>query len=493
MTGANGHGHGHDHAPVTDLSRIEDLVQRRTHEAGDHEGPFSIHVLGLGKAGAGVVESFVHTAADSALADGRFSALAIDIGDADLAGVRAAARTTSAHVRTVALPALDSTTLFSGLRRYREFLKAEFPRYYWNPNYEPWLPNDLVIPAADAHFDRALSKAIYGVEYYQGHEVAQELDAFVAGIQNSPATPIVCVVFSLAGGTGSGMVVDLARHLSNIKLGRRPWVLGLGILPCDGDPDEVWDGRLFPAINELDCMVDSEKNQGVMAVWGDLYKNPFTAGFFAIPQNAVYERTGDLTETHDVVDAGLAAYLARDGGKHVYESIKALNWLNVDASSWHPAIRGEQSDRWINLLAVDASGAAPAISSRELVDGVETPFAEVRWYGQDSAPVELPKTRLDAAVMTYPDSSPVGASALVTKVSKLDLRWFVPSRDAYDTFDWEQKLMAHSWLLDLGVLLCEPSTRFESMGGECLLGCACWVVVPHAAIRGEELPTVSLT
>ena len=28
--------------------------------------------------------------------------------------------------------------------------------------------------------------------------------------------------------------------------------------------------------------------------------------------------------------------------------------------------------------------------------------------------------------------------------------------------------------------------RFDGMGGECIWGCACWVVVPHAAIRGEE-------
>jgi hypothetical protein len=35
-------------------------------------------------------------------------------------------------------------------------------------------------------------------------------------------------------------------------------------------------------------------------------------------------------------------------------------------------------------------------------------------------------------------------------------------------------------------MLCEPSIRFDGMGGECIWGCACWVVVPHAAIRGEE-------
>ncbi|MBC3194909.1 hypothetical protein H7X46_28040 [Pseudonocardia sp. C8] len=500
MTGANGHGHGHGHATSgADASRVEDLVQRRVHEAGEHEGPFSIHVLGIGKTGANVVESFVRAAADSPLADNAngFSALAIDIGDADLAGARAAGKKAPAgSVQTVALPALDSTTLFSGLRRYREFLKAEFPRYYWNPNYEPWVPNDLEIPAADEHFPRALAKAIYGVEYYQGHEVAQELNKFVAGILNSPATPIVCVAFSLAGGTGSGIVVDLARHLSNIKLGRRPWVLGMGVLPCEGDTDEVWDGRLFPSINELDCMVDGEKNQGVMTVWGDLYKNPFTAGFFAVPQNAVYERTGDIEATHRIIDDGLAAFLVRDGGKHVYESIKALNWLNVDASSWHPAIRSDQTDRWINLLAVDAPEHTPGVSGRELVDGAEPRFAEVRRFGAaaagDNSEIQLPAAQAGPAVATYPEAKLEGTTAFVAKLSKLDLRWFVPTRDAYDSFDWEQKLMAHSWILDLGVMLCEPSTRFESMGGECLLGCACWVVVPHAAIRGEEPADIQL-
>jgi hypothetical protein len=160
-------------------------------------------------------------------------------------------------------------------------------------------------------------------------------------------------------------------------------------------------------------------------------------------------------------------------------------------------MRGEQSDQWISLLAVDDADHEPAISNRELTDSVEPVFAEVRRYGAtssgDQGALQLPKTKVEAAVATYPEASSAGSTAFIPKISKLDLRWFVPSRDAYDSFDWEQKLLAHSWLLDLGVLLCEPSTRFESMGGECLLGCACWVVVPHAAIRGEELETLQIS
>jgi hypothetical protein len=78
-------------------------------------------------------------------------------------------------------------------------------------------------------------------------------------------------------------------------------------------------------------------------------------------------------------------------------------------------------------------------------------------------------------------------SLCIPRATKLDLADFVPIRDAYDKLNWEEKLFRHSWLLDLGVLLCEPSIRFEGMGGECIWGCACWVVVPHAAIRGEAV------
>ncbi len=33
-------------------------------------------------------------------------------------------------------------------------------------------------------------------------------------------------------------------------------------------------------------------------------------------------------------------------------------------------------------------------------------------------------------------------------------------------------------------MLCEPAIRFDGMAGECLWGCACWVVVPYEQIRG---------
>jgi hypothetical protein len=500
MAADHDHDHGHDHGLIDDLARIEALRTEGVHRAGDHEGPFSLHVLGLGKTGADLITSIMtHQPEGFLTQEGtRFGALAVDIGDEDLAQVRDAASSMPADrtfVDTVAMPVPTHADLSYALNRYREFLKMEYPRYYWNPNYEPWLPADVEIASSDGHFSRAVAKAIYGAEYYQDREIAGALDTFAANVMASEATPLVVVAFSLAGGVGSGIVVEIARHLSSIKLGRRPWVIGLGVLPNGADPAEYKDGSLFPVINELDCMIDTEKNKGVMAVWGDLYKNPFTGGFFMVDQDDVQALTGDLAATHAYVDAGVGTFLAGNASGDLYETLKALNWLAVPADAWHPAIRGEQGDRWIHMLSVRKAGDIDSLGTSGLVKGFTTEYIEARVLGGDVDDTTTKKitgavsgaasAKVEPVVLSVDGGSDL-VSVVIPRASKLDLAAFVPARDHYDTLEWDDKLLIHSWLLDLGVMLCEPSIRFDGMGGECIWGCACWVVVPHAAIRGEE-------
>jgi hypothetical protein len=502
------HDHDHDHGLIDDLARIEALRTEGVHRAGQHEGPFSLHVLGLGGTGAGVITKLLRERPEGFLADPttRFSALAVDIGDQDLGRVREAGADLPAersHVQTVALPIPTNEDLRTSLNRYREFLKMEFPRYYWNPNYEPWLPADVELPGPGEHFPRALAKAVYGSEYYRNREIAQALDAFAKSVLASQATPLVVVVFSLAGGVGSGIVVEIARHLSTIKLGRRPWVVGIGVLPCNGDPAETFDGSLFPVINELDCMIDTEKNKGVMAVWGDLYKNPFTGGFFAVPQDEVFAQTGNLADTHSAVDRGIVDFIARDDSIHLYETLKALNWLSVPANSWHPAIRGEPNDRWISVLTTREPADIGTLSTCGLTKGFSTEYVEARALGPSEAfpPTmvsrlkeqlgQVASTAVEPVVLQVESSGQPMVTVVVPRASKLNLEMFFTARDTYDTLTWDEKLLKHSWLLDLGVMLCEPSIRFDGMGGECIWGCACWVVVPYAAIRGEEAPVES--
>jgi hypothetical protein len=502
------HDHGHEHGLISNLARIEALRSEGVHRAGAHEGPFSLHVLGLGGAGAAVIAQLLRERPAGFLDNPatRFSALAVDIGDQDLAQVREAATGLPAqrsHVATVALPIPSAEELRTGLNRYREFLKMEYPRYYWNPNYEPWLPADVQLPGPGEHFPRALAKAIYGCEYYQNREITQALDAFAASVLASETTPLVVVVFGLGGGVGSGIVVEIARHLSTIKLGRRPWVVGIGVLPCEGDPPHVFDGSLFPVINELDCMIDTEKNKGVMAVWGDLYKNPFTGGFFVVPQNDVFAQTRDLAQTHAAVDRGIAGFIARGDSVHLYETLKALNWLSVPADAWHPAIRGEPGSRWINVLTTRDPVEVATLGSCGLVKGFSTEYVEARALGPKKAfpakvitqlteqLAQVASTSVEPVVLQLEDAGDPLVTVVIPRASKLDLEIFLPARDVYDTLSWDAKLLRHSWLLDLGVMLCEPSIRFDGMGGECIWGCACWVVVPYAAIRGEEAPATS--
>src|SRR6201999_4443227 len=96
-----------------DVSRIEALFTQGMHRIGDHEGPFSLHVLGLGKTGANVIESMLTAHRSGGVAadtETPFHALAIDIGGDELTPIQeAAAATTSDRVRaqTVSLPDLE--------------------------------------------------------------------------------------------------------------------------------------------------------------------------------------------------------------------------------------------------------------------------------------------------------------------------------------------------------------------------------------------------
>ncbi len=490
--------------------RVEELVkEQEVHRTGAEEGPFSIHILGLGRTGASVIEQLLSSPPKGFLEDPRtrFTALAVDIGDGDLEPVREAASAAGlpedrSQVRTVDLGVPSRDDFFASLRRYREYLKVEFPRYYWNPNYEPWLPEDLEMPQAEDHIPRAVSKGIYNREYYEDGPIAEELDAFAKSINASKTVPIVFVVFSLTGGTGSGIVVDMVRHLSSVKLGRRHIVVGVGVLPSsEGDPAETHNGVLFPVINEIDCMLDEEKNQGVQAVWGDLYRNPFTGGFFVVPQDGIFELTGDISATHEYVDEGIVSFIAQENGLHIYETLKLLNWLNSPTDRMHPATRAPFTDRWVNVLLPQKIADAENLhASLKLVsNGVRPEYVEARVlapsgsFDPESGAKEI-EGQISSAVTTLvepdvvhfdtEDESFVHVS--VPRLTKLDLPGFSAARDAYDRMSWDEKLLAHAWLLDLGTMLCEPSTRFEGMAGECIWGCACWVVVPFTAIRGEE-------
>jgi hypothetical protein len=527
------------------------------HSATGNQAPHCIHAIGIGKTGAYMVEALLRTGEiEDMLEDprARFTGLSIDIGDQDQHELKEYASgfderltergipTDRAQVRTVSLDVPEKKDLMTSLNRWREYLKMEYPRYYWNPNYEPWLPADMEMPKAGDSIPRALSKAIYGHYYYgEDKSLEKELDDFVASINATKLPSIVLVFFSLSGGTGSGIVVDLARHLSNVKLGRRLPVVGVASMPFSGDDEHVGGAAaLYPTMNEIDCMLDDAKNQGVMAVWGDLYKNPFTGGFFALPQEHSWQRLGSYTQTgkptirdslrkgvtRKFVDDSFTRFVVQDYGRLLFKMLRPAGftgaphernisgdrtWTLFDVAKYtHPGVEvlpGEPRSKWREVVGkwIDY---IPKFSG--LRDGFKTDYVEAHTVSPRELWNDTLQKRLEAVLGEYVldgedgtvkttvgeffDELTAYSNIIIPGVAKSDFTAFFAARDAYDAIeDWEEKLMMHSWLLDLGVLLSEQSIRFDGMAGECIWGCACWVVVPHEAIRGDAPVSQDLT
>ena len=83
-------------------------------------------------------------------------------------------------------------------------------------------------------------------------------------------------------------------------------------------------------------MLDELKNERITSIWGDMYKNPFTGGFLAVPQEQSWQRLhryttikkGVLPEvrhqqalhvTNKFVDDSLARYIVADYGREISE------------------------------------------------------------------------------------------------------------------------------------------------------------------------------
>ena len=519
------------------------------HSGTGEQSPHCLHIVGIGRTGAGYVDGLLRTGEIEDLLEdpkARFAALIVDIGEDDMIQAKDYADAfverlkergippERFHFQSVALEVPERKDLFGSLRRMREFLKLEYPRYYWNPNYEPWLPSNIKLPAAGDHMPRAVAKAVYAKAYYDDDRVMEKaLTDFAAHVEEAQLPSLVMVCFSLAGGTGSGMVVDLARHLSSVKLGRRIPVIGVGQLPSSGDGDV--GPNLFPTLNEIDCMLDDDKNTGVCAVWGDLYRSPFTGGFFAVNTEHSWQRLTSYTDAgekgvrnrirQEVVNKfaqdSFMRFAARDHGRVLFRALrpagftgaphetvsgKSRNWTLYNLAKFtHPGVQvlpGEPLSKWHSVMEqwVEHLDDYTGLSGDFRTDYAELHVHAPREIGFEKIDAKLQAKVADKFLLPGDDSTiqianheffdhlTSYADILLPRMAKTDLDLFWKSRDAYDKLDWEEKLLEHSWLLDLGVLMSEPAIRFDGMAGECLWGCACWVVVPYDQMRGDKLP-----
>ena len=158
-------------------------------------------------------------------------------------------------------------------------------------NGKSYLPKNVKSPAAGDHMSRAVAKAIYANA--SSGVLGDALSEFVAQVQGTELPSRVMVCFNLAGGTGSGMAVDLARDLAG-KLGSDVPVIGVGQMPHSGDGDAP--AILYASLTEFACMTDDAKNAD--ATKGEEgYGNPFSGGFFVVNTEHSWQRLTSYTTT----------------------------------------------------------------------------------------------------------------------------------------------------------------------------------------------------
>ena len=485
-----------------------DALRRGIHRIADTASlPYGVHLIGVGSAGIGVIEQVLRDAPGDLLATpgSRLTALAIDIGEElDAASKRL---TTLAdrlpkdrmQVETFRLDMPSAEALQASLARLPDSLKLEYPLHHWDPAYQPWLAAGQPLPKAGAPVPRAVAKAVYARAYYDADRpLAAALRRFAKSVEATQGDVVVCIVFGLGGGTGSGIALDLARHLSNAIFGRRVLVTGIGIAPCDGDAPEHNGASLYPVLAELDCLGDENKNRGVVLSCGDLFRNPFTAGFLMVPQQPVWQASKSLALTHQRVNEELAALLTLRHGANLWEVLRLLNWVAAP-STQHSAARTPWGEKWIHLCGfADASGrpvgVGPALPGQlGLKPGDAPEFIEMRVGQAMGASIAALVKSFEAVFAPEATPSPAGGGRegsvqfTLPRVAKTDLAWFHEARDAYDAAPPEARLLGHALLLEQGVWLCEPSTRIDGMAGAGIGASQQWVAVPLAELRGEEV------
>lgn len=512
---------------------LTETAQNRLPKLDQHkqkEGGYSIHFVGIGSAGIGIAKALLQQESTESLLKegGELTIYALDIDPEELDDIEEEVDNFhnrleshdipsdrgSVMIRQIEVP--DQDDLFETLRSYREYLKREYPAYYWQPNYDPWVPADVDLDVK--HQKRGVAKAIYGHHYYNTKVLKEDMQTFADRVEEADLPPQVYIAFGLGGGTGGGMVSDLARHLSHVKLGRKTPVTGIGVLPSSGDRDEYRDAIPYLALNDLDALLDHEGNEGVVDVWGELYRNPFNNGFHFVSQEPMFQQTGDLEETHEFIDSAVAQLVTRNAGVtgwNLSRLATLLSDINNPPESWPPRSLPTHDVRWVNVIAPVRPGddfdTAIEGSLVDIAEGTEGLYGEAQVYlaGGDSLTDEQEET-LTETMSEFTEHVSVKTESLeeedhehtlehpqettviefIPGLTKVDLALFEAGQNAYDELtesDERNIVLDHSFLMELGVMLNEPSVRFEGVAGECIWGCACWVGTPMDRVRGVGL------
>ncbi|HME18188.1 MAG TPA: tubulin-like doman-containing protein [Nitrososphaerales archaeon] len=274
----------------------------------------SVHLVGLGGTGTNIIQSLIESERLLRLLsseDFGIACLAIDVAEADLASLQAAYKRTVSKleakgvsvdrlwVRGLNMKFNTPESLFEFMNKFNTYLLKD--GIVVN-NYKPWIQSTMTIPplAGGVGRMRALSKAVYNLNYYHYSEMNSAISVFKDKVLTSKNQPIVVMNFGLGGGTGSGMVFDFARHL-RAKLGSSVPLVGLVILPSSADDLLARGPAPYTALMEADLMSNRALNEKAAKKYGAAYQNPFTALFF-LPLDPVYNNRNSLVTAKKELD-----------------------------------------------------------------------------------------------------------------------------------------------------------------------------------------------
>jgi hypothetical protein len=274
-----------------------------------------IHIVGLGGAGTNIVESFLKNEKTMDLLEtgvSRLSLMALDIADPDIKSLVGTHKNVTETMKRNGVPQerlslIAQSIKFPSAEAMFDFVQHKFKEHLSNDGikvkkYNSWLPSTVAIPplAGGAGRRRSLAKAIYNLNYYQLGIIKSLVNMFKDHALSSITSPIILIIFGIGGGTGSGIILDFARHL-RASVGTGVPIIGMGILPCAGDDPPAKGYSAYNAITEFSTVLNRETNEAIVKNLGEVYRNPFNAMLF-LPLMPAYSKTGNIIMARSEVD-----------------------------------------------------------------------------------------------------------------------------------------------------------------------------------------------
>lgn len=353
--------------------------------------PHNIHAIGIGRTGAAHIEALLRTGEieDLLAAPGTaFAALLIDIGDDDVHVPDDYARSMKTRLRSRGIPEE---------RFHYESISLTVP----DKAALSKLPKDATLPQAGEHIPRAIAKAIFTLNSAAGSGLLDgALQRFVDHATTSSQPSTAFIAYGLAGGTGSGMAIDLARLVKS-KLPASVQLVGVGQLSHSGDGDYFNSAAQYQAIDAVDAALASGTNPfgGFFVVSSEQSWQRLTA-YTSTGLKEVRQRFKQMVTNRFVADSFMR-FAVSDGSSHLLRALQhgrgKCTMFDVAKLS-HPGVQvlpGEAASKWDAVLQ-QWIGFVPKYSG--LSDTFKTDYAEIHVHAARNMQVENIEAGLKAVV-----------------------------------------------------------------------------------------------